>query len=60
MIFQSKAYLELISYKNNLAKRNYSNKLLKIGNNILKLYPYKIIRINLRYEPIIKSNHNYE
>jgi len=37
-----------------LAKCDYSNKLLKIGNRIVKLYPYKIIRINPR-TPIIEA-----
>jgi len=33
----------------------YSNKLLKIGDNILKLYPYKITRINSKHEAIIET-----
>jgi len=30
--------------RKHLAKCDYSNKLLNIGDSILKLYPYKIIR----------------
>ncbi|KYN13734.1 hypothetical protein ALC57_14073 [Trachymyrmex cornetzi] len=36
------------------AKCDYSNKLIEIGDSTLKLYPYKIIRINPRCEAIIE------
>jgi len=36
------------SLRKHLVKCDYNDKLLKIRDSILKLYPYKIIRINSR------------
>jgi len=41
--------------RKHIVKCDYSNKLIKIRDSILKLYPYKIIRINSRCEAIIEA-----